>query len=442
MAKTLPVPIIKSPELPELLERIGMNCQEASEKFGISKRTMYRWMKGESISPAYSLVVKDVREMIRLASTNTTIPMVNENFTYIDLFAGIGGFRRAFDQIGGTCAFTSEWDKSCRITYQANNDCNHPVVGDIREFTKDKESLSLIPKHDLLVAGFPCQPFSIAGVSKKNSMGRTHGFQCDTQGTLFFDLAQIIEHHRPPVILLENVKNLLSHDGKNTFKIIKRTLEEELKYKISFRVIDGRSWVPQHRERIFIVGFREDVDFDFKNFTIPEPKTGPRLSSILHKLDGTEENEPPFMINGEVNPKYTLSPRLWDYLREYKEKHQAKGNGFGFSLFEGSDVARTLSARYYKDGSEILIKQEAERRPRRLTPRECSRLMGFDGPGENNFIIPVSDTQAYRQFGNSVIVPQAKSIANFLRPYLLKAIQMNNRQMELAFNQSTKVGNG
>ncbi len=349
-------------------------------------------------------------------------------FRFIDLFAGIGGFRKAFDSIGGECVFTSEWDKPCQTTYNANFKSNHQVEGDIREFTKDEESLNKIPKHDVLLAGFPCQPFSIAGVSKKNSLGKLHGFKCETQGTLFFDLAQIIEYHKPAVILLENVKNLLSHDGGNTFRVIRQTLEKELKYNIHFRVIDGQHWVPQHRERIFIVGFRDDTDFSFKDLEIPNQLKKPMLGSILHKADGTEKNEPPYIIDGKVNEKYTLTPRLWEYLKAYKEKHRAAGNGFGYSLFGPLDVARTLSARYYKDGSEVLIEQK-DNRPRRLTPRECSRLMGFDNPGESKFIIPVSDTQAYRQFGNSVAVPAVQAVAKLMLPYIEQAILVRKENL-------------
>lgn len=411
----------------ELLEQAGISCKEASEKYSVSQRTIYRWLNEESTP--YPLVIKDLKDIIQSGNSTTVLP-VEEPFTYIDLFAGIGGFRKAFDSIGGNCVFTSEWDKACRITYQANNICNHTVAGDIREFTKDEESLNKIPSHDLLVGGFPCQPFSIAGVSKKNALGRAHGFKCDTQGTLFFDLAQIIEHHRPPAFLLENVKNLASHDEGRTFKIIKRTLEEELKYKISYRIIDAKSWVPQHRERIFIVGFRDDVGFDFNKFVVPDPLIGPKLGAILHSP--TEEDEPPYTENGKVLPKYTLSEHLWSYLKAYKEKHSLKGNGFGFSVFGENDVARTLSARYYKDGSEILI-QQLGKRPRRLTPRECSRLMGFDLPNESNFKIPVSDTQAYRQFGNSVAVPLAKAIAQFMKPYIFEMKRKNNKQLSIAF---------
>ncbi len=418
----------------QLFEKSGMTASQASAKYGVSLRTLYRWIKGEcESSPAYSLVLKSLSEILNSGNSNNALDQ--NSFRYIDLFAGIGGFRKAFDSIGGQCVFTSEWDKSCRLTYQANYSCDHLVVGDIREFTKDEESLGRIPKHDVLVGGFPCQPFSIAGVSKKNSLGRAHGFKCDTQGTLFFDLAQIIEHHRPSVILLENVKNLASHDGGKTFQVIKKTLEDELGYFITTRIIDGKSWVPQHRERIFIVGIRKELEvkIDLNNLIIPAPVFGPKLSTILHC--NKEADEAPFVIKGKAAEKYTLSENLWDYLQEYKAKHLAKGNGFGFSLFGPEDVARTLSARYYKDGSEILINQKGKR-PRRLTPRECSRLMGFDGPLESDFKIPVSDTQAYRQFGNSVIVPCAKAVAEYIKPAILEAIHKNTPKIEATSGQS------
>lgn len=411
-----------NPVFSSLLEKTGLSPQDASEQLEVSLRTIYRWMNEECQPNALALKqLKSLSDLSREANDKR-----QANFKFIDLFAGIGGFRKAFDSIGGQCVFTSEWDKNCRVTYQANYDCQHDVVGDIREFTKDEESLSKIPKHDVLVAGFPCQPFSIAGVSKKNALGRDHGFRCDTQGTLFFDLAQIIEHHKPSVFLLENVKNLTSHDKGNTFKVIKRTLTEELGYHIEFKVIDARNWVPQHRERIFIVGFKRDLGFRFSDLKIPEQS--PTLATILHSYE--EEDEAPYFLDGHVGDKYTLTPKLWDYLIKYKEKHRAKGNGFGYSCFDETGVARTLSARYYKDGSEILIAQE-DNRPRRLTPRECARLMGFDNFRESGFYIPVSDTQAYRQFGNSVVVPLAKAIASLISPFIDKAIATDENQLPL-----------
>lgn len=420
-----------SNQFTQLREQAGLSPQEAADKCSVKLRTIYRWEKGES--KAHPLAIQKLGDIAKAANAMkiNNLPQ----FRFIDLFAGIGGFRKAFDAVGGQCVFTSEWDKSCRATYQANYVSNHPVEGDIREFTKDNESLSRIPAHDVLVAGFPCQPFSIAGVSKKNSLGRLHGFRCETQGTLFFDLAQIIDYHRPPVILLENVKNLLSHDSGKTFRVIKDTLEKELGYQIHYRIIDGQHWVPQHRERIFIVGFRTYCDFDFKRLQIPSPEEKPALSSIFHNPQ--EEDEFPYFVNAKVGEKYTLTIRLWEYLQAYKEKHHAAGNGFGFGLFGPDDVARTLSARYYKDGSEILIKQR-NKRPRRLTPRECARIMGFDRPGESNFQIPVSDTQAYRQFGNSVVVPAAEAVAELMKPYIMQAIARNTNQLIMPFDQMGK----
>ena len=341
------------------------------------------------------------------------------DFTFIDLFAGIGGLRRGFESIGGRCVFTSEWDKYSQKTYRANfPDDDHEINGDITKIEAGD-----IPAHDVLLAGFPCQPFSIAGVSKKNALGRAHGFEDKTQGTLFYDVARIIAHHRPAAFLLENVRNLVSHDKGKTFQTIKDALTEELGYTIDFRVIDGRHWTPQHRERIFIIGFREDQGFRFADMKLPD--AAPRLREILHR-EGDESEIPDqrFTVgnSGRVAEKYTLTDHLWNYLQRYKEKHQAAGNGFGFGLVGPDDVARTLSARYHKDGSEILVKQEDGKNPRRLTPRECARLMGFDSPRGAEFLIPVSDTQAYRQFGNSVVVPAVKAVAEHMKPHLFAAL--------------------
>ena len=333
----------------------------------------------------------------------------------IDLFAGIGGTRLGLESIGGQCVWTSEWDRFSQKTYATNfGDDEHPLCGDIRE-ADEKE----IPPFDLLVGGFPCQPFSIAGVSKKNSLGTPHGFECKTQGTLFFDVARIIAHHRPAAFVLENVKNLLSHRQGKTFRVILETLQDELGYEVHYKVIDAQHFVPQHRERIFIVGFREPTNFSWSELKLP--KASPTLASILHPQDGSELAEDPYTIGAKakVNPKYTLSDKLWDYLQQYAAKHKAKGNGFGFGLVTPNDVARTLSARYYKDGSEILVSRGPRSNPRRLTPRECARLMGFPDSWE----IPVSDTQAYRQFGNSVAVPVVKAVAKAIQPHLKKIIK-------------------
>ena len=335
-------------------------------------------------------------------------------FRFIDLFAGIGGMRRGFEPLGGKCVFTSEWNKHAQLTYEANYDCDHEIAGDITQIPADE-----IPPHALLLAGFPCQPFSIAGVSKKNALKQPHGFRCEAQGTLFFDVARIIEAHRPRAFLLENVKNLANHDKGRTFRVIHRTLTEELKYQIHTKVVDARSWVPQHRERIFIVGFREPNRFSFDDFVVPDPLKGPRLKTILHPENGSESAESPYTLGpkAKVADKYTLSNHLWDYLQRYAKKHRAAGNGFGFGLVGPEDSSRTLSARYYKDGSEILVRR-GRQNPRRLTPRECARLMGFDNPGESRFVIPVSDTQAYKQFGNAVAVPCVEALANYIVPWL------------------------
>lgn len=317
-----------------------------------------------------------------------------KNKTFIDLFAGIGGLRLAFESTGARCVYSNEWNKFSQITYRAN--FNETPDGDIT-----KVKVADIPEHDILVGGFPCQPFSIAGVSKKNSLGRATGFQDKTQGTLFFNICSILKEKRPKAFMLENVKNLLSHDGKRTFGIIKDSLEQSLQdggleYKIFYKVLDGQLYVPQHRERIVIVGFDktrygEFIDFAF-DLTPPEIK--PVLRDIL------EDN---------VDEKYTLSDKLWTYLQAYAAKHKAAGNGFGYGLAKLDGVSRTISARYYKDGAEILIPQEGKN-PRRLTPRECARLQGFP----DSFVIPVSDGQAYKQFGNSVVVPLMANVASLI----------------------------
>jgi DNA (cytosine-5)-methyltransferase 1 len=305
-------------------------------------------------------------------------------FTFIDLFAGIGGTRLAFQAVGGRCVFSSEWDRFSQKTYMAN-------FGDIPEGDITKIEPKDIPDHDILVGGFPCQPFSIAGVSKKNSLGREHGFKDKTQGTLFFNVAEIIEKKRPKMFLLENVKNLRNHDKGNTFRVISEALSE-LGYHVFVDVIDAKAYVPQHRERIFIVGFDKETFTGNVLFKFPEmPEAVPKLKTILER---------------KVDKKYILTDHLWQYLQNYAAKHKAAGNGFGFGLVNGESTTRTLSARYHKDGSEILIEVPGSN-PRRLTPRECARLMGFPP----DFKIVVSDTQAYRQFGNSVVVPVVKAIA-------------------------------
>jgi len=381
--------------------------KELAEILEVDVRTVRRWEVRESDPPPY--LCDAIRQRI-LPLFDTSMGRAT-SFRFIDLFAGIGGIRLAFEAHGGQCVFTSEWNRFSQKTYIENfpSSPNHEFVGDIT--TVDEAD---IPDHEVLLAGFPCQPFSIAGVSKKNSLGRPHGFECTTQGTLFFDVARIIAEKRPKAFLLENVKNLLSHDKGNTFKIIIQTLRDELGYEIHHKVVDGQHFVPQHRERILIVGFRDSTAFSWDDLDLPE-KGSRTMSSILHPQDGSEAPEEPYTIGAKalVNSKYTLSPKLWAYLQAYAEKHRKAGNGFGFGLVDGEGIARTLSARYYKDGSEILLSQGSRKRPRRLTPRECARLMGFP----DDFSIPVSDTQAYRQFGNSVVMPVMKEVARIMLPH-------------------------
>jgi len=372
-----------------------------ADELGVSVRTIRRWETGTPSAP--KLIIPALHQLL----SQKALP--EGEFTFIDLFAGIGGIRLGFEQIGGRCVFTSEWDIHAQKTYAANFG-DHEIAGDIT-----KIEASSIPQHDLLLAGFPCQPFSIAGVSKKNALGRPHGFECTTQGTLFFDVARIIAAKKPAAFLLENVKNLVSHDHGNTFRVILETLRDELGYHVHWKVIDARHWVPQHRERILIAGFREESDFTWD--ALRTPNKGHALSAILHPENGSQAADGVYTFGKKatVHSKYTLTSRLWQYLQDYARKHREQGNGFGFGLVGPSDVARTLSARYYKDGSEILIRRGSRRNPRRLTPRECGRLMGFP----DSFRIPVSDTQAYRQFGNSVVVPVIGEVARILKPYVV-----------------------
>lgn len=395
-----------SEALVRLKEARGRFTQKSlAEQLDVSIKTIGRWEREEIKCPSH--IAPALKELLRNKSQTADNA---EMFTFIDLFAGIGGIRLGFQSAGGRCVFTSEWNDWSQKTYVENFGNEHAIVGDIVPYPAED-----IPDHDVLLAGFPCQPFSIAGVSKKNALGRPHGFECTTQGTLFFDVARIIATKRPKAFLLENVKNLLSHDKGNTFKVIIQTLKEELGYDVHFRVIDGKSWVPQHRERIIIVGFREKTGFSFDSLQLP--KEGPKLSSILHPEDGTEQEEAPFTVGdmAKVHEKYILTNNLWSYLQAYAAKHKAAGNGFGFGLVGKNDTSRTLSARYYKDGSEILIERGKGKNPRRLTPRECARLMGF--PDTHKII--VSDTQAYRQFGNSVIVPVMREVARIMAPHVI-----------------------
>lgn len=306
-------------------------------------------------------------------------------FKFIDLFAGIGGIRRPYQNLGGECVFSSEIDKFAVKTYEAN--WNETPSGDITKIdAKD------IPQFDVLLAGFPCQAFSIAG--------KRQGFN-DTRGTMFFEVERILEYHNPKCFMLENVKGLLSHDKGNTFKVMRDILENKLGYKIFYKVLNAKDFgVPQNRERIIIVGFKNhNVKFEF-----PEP-TGKetRLGDIL---------EP------NVDPKYTISDKIWASHQRRKEEHRAKGNGFGYSLFnEDSPYTSTISARYYKDGSEILIAQEGKN-PRKLTPREAARLQGFP----EDFKLVVSDVQCYKQFGNSVPTKMIEAVAK----NVIKALEESN----------------
>lgn len=349
------------------------------------KKIFRRRMEIREFAKHHNLQIGDKIYLERLDRRVFRLRPLTKQLTFIDLFAGIGGTRLAFEKAGCECVFSSEWDKFAQQTYEAN--FGERPHGNIREIQSSE-----IPDHDILVAGFPCQPFSISGVSKKNALGKPHGFDDPTQGTLFFEIKRIIRDKKPPAFLLENVKHLKRHDKGNTFRVIRDTLEKDLDYTIFDEVLDADSYVPQHRERIFIAGFRDPAFFAFPHY---EPRVKPKFRDILDK---------------EVPEKYTLTDHLWTYLQDYAKKHKAKGNGFGYGLTNLDGHARTLSARYYKDGSEILVSQGNNRNPRRLTPRECANLMGFTQFCPY-FKIPVSDTQAYRQFGNSVVVPVVYDIA-------------------------------
>lgn len=355
--------------------RIDSNLYEALNTYSAAH--------GQSMQDCLSLAVK------QLLGTRKKTPQSDEaGYAFIDLFAGIGGMRLAFESVGGHCVYSNEWNKYSQQTYYAN--FGEQPEGDITKVAAED-----VPDHDILVAGFPCQPFSIAGVSKKKSLGRATGFEDKTQGTLFFDVCRILKAKRPRAFMLENVKNLCSHDRGKTFQIIQESLRE-LNYKVFYQVIDGKGYVPQHRERIVIVGFDlerygEDIDFAFDLHPL---KRQPVVRDILCAT---------------VEDKYTLSDKLWDYLQNYAAKHREAGHGFGYGIAPLDGVTRTISARYYKDGSEILIEQRGKN-PRRLTPRECARLQGFP----DTFKIPVSDTQAYRQFGNSVVVPLMADVAKLI----------------------------
>ncbi len=349
-------------------------------------------------------------------------------FSFIDLFAGIGGFRCALTKLGGRCVFSSEWDKHARKTYCAwYNETEEDIWGDINALETDADIQKNIPDHDILAAGFPCQPFSLAGVSKKKSLGRAHGFDDEKQGNLFFKIAHVVSVKRPPVLYLENVKNLRSHDKGNTWRVIESTLKD-LGYHVFFNVIDAAHWVPQHRERVLIVCFDRDVFGDDVNFEFPSLPEGrhPVLGDIL---------------SDNYDQKYVLTDHLWGYLQAYAEKHRKKGNGFGFGLVGPEDQSRTISARYHKDGSEILIRppkdghegvtdpKRSKGNPRKLTPAEAARLMGFDEEmaslfgHDNGFPQVVSDTQAYRQFGNAVVTKVVEAVGRQIVPVLTQHLR-------------------
>lgn len=412
-----------------------------------TRESLNRWLNGKSVAkPLTEAEVSLLEKMLPEPPAHHP----DYAFKFIDLFAGIGGIRSGFEAIGGQCVFTSEWNKHAVRTYKANWYCDeqmHRFNQDIRDITlsgradvSEQQAYQHIdqeiPDHHVLLAGFPCQPFSLAGVSKKNALGRAHGFECEAQGTLFFDVARIITAKKPAIFVLENVKNLKSHDKGKTFRIIMETLDE-LGYEVADaavsgkddpKIVDGKHFLPQHRERIVLVGFRRDLQlsagFSLSNLSQFYPKQRKTIGELLEPT---------------VDAKYILTPTLWKYLYQYAKKHQAKGNGFGYGLIDparNNGVVRTLSARYYKDGSEILIDrgwdrqlgeadfdnaENQQRRPRRLTPRECARLMGFESVGGKVFRLPVSDTQAYRQFGNSVIVPAFAAVAQLLRPWIIEA---------------------
>ena len=392
-------------EFDMLIQQTGWTVPEAAKVLGYSEGHLYRWKRGEE-TPREGVI-----NLLKMQIAGRKAVQSDGAFTFIDLFAGIGGLRKAMESAGGRCVFTSEWDAFAQKTYHANFPDNRPIAGDIREV-----DAAAIPDHDVLVAGFPCQPFSIAGVSKKNALGRLHGFQDETQGTLFFDVLRVLMHHRPAAFLLENVKNLKSHDKGRTFDVIRRKLTEELGYTLHTRIIDAANFVPQHRERIVMVGFRENTGFSYDDLVLPG-RAGRGMRDVLHPEDGTETPESHFTVgpDAKVSDKYTLTDKLWQYLQGYAAKHKAAGNGFGFGLVDGDSISRTLSARYYKDGSEILVSRGPGNNPRRLTPPECARLMGYD----DSFRIPVSDTQAYKQFGNSVAVPVFAEVARLMRPHIL-----------------------
>lgn len=406
--------------------------RQIAQLLEINPVTVSRWESGANMGR------RDALALLYLLDTPKPVQQRASEFRFVDLFAGIGGLRLGFEGVGGECIFTCEFDEACKRTYVENFPHDeHEIFGDIRGITEppghDKMSdteladriRAMVPEHDVLLAGFPCQPFSLAGVSKRNSLGYSHGFACETQGTLFFDIAKILYARRPKAFLLENVKYLESHDDGKTLRVMMDVLANQLQYKVEYEVRDAKGFVPQHRERVYIVGFREDAGFSWDAVLRPDP-AAKVLGLILHPENGTEEPESPYTegAKARVSEKYVLSNDLWTYLQNYRAKHEKRGNGFGYGLFNKQGIARTLSRRYHKDGSEILIDRGRGKNPRRLTPRECSRLMGFDF-GRRRFKIPpsVSDTKAYQQFGNAVVVPVIDEIARVMKQPLIRLIE-------------------
>jgi len=389
-----------------------MGADQLATQLMIRPRILTQWLNGIGMPPEKPLLAKLDQWLMCM-----TKPALDPNaaFTFIDLFAGIGGFRQGFEAIGGQCIFSSEQDRFSQQTYRANFRDGQGIAGDIRQVNP-----CWVPAHDLLLAGFPCQPFSTAGVSKRLSQQRSHGFACQQQGDLFFEIIRILKAKKPSVFLLENVKNLLYHNQGKTFARIRSILTKTLGYQVFHTVIDADGFVPQHRERLFIAGFADPQPFCWSDYPLPT-KGRLTLKTILHPENGDEPAEFPTTTGkkARVCSRFMLSKSLWRCLKAHKKKHQAKGHGFGYSTVTGASISRTLSARYGKDGAEILVSRGDHRTPRRLTPRECARLMGY----ADTFKIPVSVTQRYRQFGHSVVVPLVKVIAGFMQPCLMRAIE-------------------
>lgn len=406
-----------------LRKQLGLSTEALAKHLGVSPREVRRWNSGE-VKPK-KLVLEAMKGLVRNTSLNENSSA--ETFKFIDLFAGIGGTRIPFQELGGKCVFTSEWDKFSQQTYAVN--FGDEPSGDITKIPSSE-----IPQHDVLLAGFPCQAFSQAGLKQ--------GFK-DTRGTMFFEIQRILSHHRPKAFLLENVKQLRGHDkgktletilkilrGENETKVPKdiilttearESLKTKLDYWVDFRVLSAKDFgVPQNRARIYIVGFDKsafpaETDFS-KLFVWPnsvDAKTC--LGDILEK-------------NSKVADKYTISDRLWEGHQRRKREHKEKGNGFGYSLFNrDSAYANTISARYYKDGSEILIDQsDIGKNPRKLTPRECARLQGFP---EEYIVDAVSDVQSYKQFGNSVCVPVIRLLAKAMTDVIVHAAMGQKKKL-------------